>query len=67
MDIQMPDMNGYEITRIIKSINSKIPIVAQTAYAMPQDREKALHAGCDDYLPKPIKPDDLITIINKYI
>jgi len=54
MDIKMPDMNGYEATRIIRTFNSRVVIVAQTAYALHGDREKALEAGCDDYITKPI-------------
>jgi len=54
MDIKLPLMNGYEATRIIKKINPDITVIAQTAYAMLGDREKALDAGFDDYLIKPI-------------
>ena len=67
MDLQMPEMNGYEATRIIKAINPDMPIVAQTAFAMSDDREKALEAGCDDYLAKPIKSKDLLNTVEKYI
>ncbi len=67
MDLQMPEMNGYEATRIIKNENPSIPVIAQTAYAMSDDREKALEAGCDDYLAKPIKSKDLVDIVEKYI
>ncbi len=66
MDIQMPDINGFEATRQIKKLHNTLPIIAQTAYAMPHDRERSLAAGCDDYLPKPIKPEDLLSIIKKY-
>ena len=54
MDIQMPEMNGYEATRQIRKFNPNVVIVAQTAYALNGDKEKALEAGCNDYLPKPI-------------
>ena len=66
MDIQMPDINGYEATKKIKQWRQNLPIIAQTAYAMPHDRERSLAAGCDDYLPKPIQPEDLLSIIKKY-
>ncbi|WP_053179064.1 response regulator [Sunxiuqinia dokdonensis] len=67
MDLQMPEMNGYEATRIIKGLNPDMPIVAQTAFAMSDDREKALEAGCDDYLAKPIKSKDLLNTVEKFI
>ncbi len=67
MDLQMPEMNGYEATKIIKQSKPKLPIIAQTAFAMSDDREKALEAGCDDYLAKPIKSKDLLHIVGKYI
>ncbi|MCD4694765.1 MAG: response regulator [Bacteroidales bacterium] len=66
MDINMPDMDGYETTRQIRKFNKDIVIIAQTAYALAGDREKALEAGCDDYLTKPIKKEVLMTIIKNY-
>jgi two-component system cell cycle response regulator DivK len=67
MDLQMPEMNGYEATKIIKLENPGVPIIAQTAFAMSDDREKALDAGCDDYLAKPIKSKDLLNTVEKYL
>lgn len=67
MDLQMPEMNGYEATRIIKQENPGIPIIAQTAFAMSDDREKALEAGCDDYLAKPIKSKDLLSAVERFL
>jgi two-component system cell cycle response regulator DivK len=67
MDLQMPEMNGYEATQILKKKYPKLPIVAQTAFAMSDDREKAMDAGCDDYLAKPIKSKDLLSVVGKYI
>jgi len=67
MDIKMPVMDGLEATREIRKLNREIPIIAQTAFALSGDREKALNAGCNDYLSKPIKRQDLVQIIERYI
>lgn len=67
MDIQIPEMDGYEATRLMKKIRSDIPIIAQTAFAMSRDKEKSLDAGCDDYISKPIKPSDLLNMLAKYL
>ncbi|MDG5800573.1 transporter substrate-binding domain-containing protein [Marinilabiliaceae bacterium ANBcel2] len=66
MDIKMPVMNGYEATSYIKKERPHIIVIAQTAYALVGDKEKALEAGCDDYLPKPVSQINLINILNKY-
>jgi signal transduction histidine kinase/DNA-binding response OmpR family regulator/CHASE3 domain sensor protein len=69
MDIMMPVMDGYEATKIIKS-NAKtkdIPIIAVTAKAMAEDRIKAIEAGCDDYISKPLKMDILLGIVKSWI
>lgn len=67
MDIQMPELDGYEATREIKSLNAEIPIIAQTAYAMSGEREISMQAGCDDYIAKPIRATDLMRILSKYL
>jgi len=67
MDIQMPVMDGYETTRLIKEFNSEIPVIAQTAYALPQDSYKCFDAGCDDYIAKPISIDLFLNKINKFL
>jgi two-component system, cell cycle response regulator DivK len=67
MDLQMPEMNGYEATQILKKKYPNMPIVAQTAFAMSDDREKALDSGCDDYLAKPIKSKDLLSVVEKFL
>jgi len=60
MDIRMPVIDGYEAMKQIKVINNKIPIIAVTAYAQKDDKEKMLSSGFDDYLAKPIKIELLI-------
>ncbi len=64
MDIQLPVLNGLEATKILKADPStaKIPIIGLTACAMPEDRERTLDAGCDDYLAK---PTDISTFLQK--
>jgi CheY-like chemotaxis protein len=66
MDIQMPGMNGYEASKQIRMFNKDVIIVAQTAYALEDDRAKAITAGCNDYIAKPIEADKLKTLISKY-
>ena len=67
MDIKMPEMNGIDATMEIKAYNGKMRIIAQTAYAMEEDRELYFQAGCIDYLAKPIHRDLLLATISKYI
>ena len=69
MDIQLPDMDGLEATRRIRAseAESDIPIIALTSYAMPGDREKALAAGCNGYITKPIDVETFIAEIEKYL
>jgi two-component system, cell cycle response regulator DivK len=67
MDLQMPEMNGYDATREIKKIYPNMIIIAQTAFAMSDDRTRAIEAGCDDYLAKPIRSKDLLETVNKYL
>jgi PAS domain S-box-containing protein len=66
MDIKLPDINGLEVTRIIKTINSKVKVIAQTAFALLGDREKAIEAGCSDYIPKPVNVEDLLNLVAFY-
>ncbi len=66
MDIRMPEMDGYEATQQIRKFNKEVIIIAQTAYGLSGDREKAIQAGCDDYIPKPIDNDKLLALIQKY-
>lgn len=63
MDMRLPFIDGYEATARIKSSNPQMTIIAQTANAMSYDREKCLSVGCDDYMPKPIDPDDFLRTV----
>ncbi len=67
MDIKMPLMDGYSATREIKNISKSVPVIAQTAYALSEEKEKSKEAGCDDYIAKPIGYEDLLTTINRYV
>ncbi len=67
MDIRLPGMNGYEATRIIKKSNPKIKVIAQTAYAAQDEFQKAIDAGCIDYLSKPTKRELLLSKLIKYL
>jgi len=59
-------MDGYEATRQIRQFNRGVTIIAQTAYALSGDREKALEAGCNDYISKPIKKEMLVALLQQY-
>ena len=67
MDMKMPVMNGYEATVRIKDIRSDLPVIAQTAFADPSEKEAAKNAGCDVVLSKPINPEKLLAEIQKYV
>jgi CheY-like chemotaxis protein len=70
MDVQMPEMDGFEATSIIrqseKSSGLHVPIVAMTAHAMVGDRERCVGAGMDDYLSKPIRAEELSSILSRF-
>ena len=69
MDIQLPVMDGYEATRRLKAdpASSSIPIIAVTSYALSGDEEKARAAGCNDFVPKPYSPRQLLAKIRQYL
>ncbi|MEZ5001070.1 MAG: ATP-binding protein [Bacteroidales bacterium] len=67
MDIKMPVMNGYDAVREIRKFNTSINIVAQTAYAMKEDFSRAIEAGCNDYIAKPIRETELQKIMEKLV
>ena len=67
MDIKMPRMNGLEATRKIRIFNKHLPVIAQTAYALIEDSEKCLGAGCTHYLTKPISSKALLGLVDQYL
>jgi len=67
MDIQLPEMSGLDATRIIKALRKDLPIIAQTANAMSEDKERCLEVGCVDYVSKPINIGILFSKIDKYL
>ncbi|NTW24007.1 MAG: response regulator [Lentimicrobium sp.] len=67
MDISMPDMNGFEATKIIKSYRPDIPVIALTAYITDDLEEKLAEAGCIDYLLKPFQYETLLMKITEYL
>lgn len=66
MDIKMPELDGIEATKQIRKFNPQVPIIVQTAYSSSEDKERALEAGCNDYINKPIDKERLLQLIRKY-
>jgi len=66
MDLKMPVMSGDQATRKIKKLFPRLPVLATTAYAMQEEKDRALKAGCDEYLSKPIKKTEIMALIDKY-
>jgi hypothetical protein len=66
MDLKMPVVDGYQATLEIRKFNKNVVIIAQTAYALAGDREKALNAGCNEFITKPVQKENLLTVINNY-
>ena len=67
MDIQLPDITGYEATQLIRKQKPGIKIIAQTAYATQVDKQMALDAGCNEYISKPIAKNQLFEMIEHLI
>ena len=67
MDIKMPVLDGLAATRVIRAESKEVPIIALTAFAFDDDRVKALEAGCNDYLTKPLSANLLKETIAKYL
>jgi hypothetical protein len=66
MDIKMPQMDGYEATRLIRKFNKDLIIIAQTAFGLTGEKEKAEKAGCNDYISKPIDRNQFLGLLQKY-
>ena len=67
MDIRMPELDGFEATRMIRTFRPGLPIIAQTAYAMSNKKEECLKAGCNEFISKPTEIKTLLDIMNKYL
>ena len=72
MDVVMPEMDGFDATAQIRNpaskvMNHRVPVIAMTAHAMKGDREKCLEAGMDDYISKPVKPQELLEVVEKWV
>ena len=67
MDIQIPLLDGYAATQGIRKFRPELPIIAQTAYGLAEERDKCLESGCNDYISKPIDPKNLLMLIAKYL
>lgn len=67
MDLKMPIMDGYEATKEILALRPSLPIIAQTAFTLNDDRDKSITAGCVDFITKPIRKQELLSVISKHL
>lgn len=67
MDLKLPDISGYEVTRTIRTFNPTIPIIVQTASISPEEHQLAYQSGCNVILVKPFKIDELTAVLNKVL
>jgi hypothetical protein len=67
MDLNMPEMDGFEATKIMKSIRPEVPIIAQSAFVLSGEEERSLKAGCDEFLSKPIRLNLLTEMLYRYL
>ena len=67
MDMRLPGINGFDATRLIKRIRREVPIVAQTAYAMENEKKHCIEAGCDHYMTKPFDQDTLFDVLSNFL
>ena len=66
MDIKMPIINGYQATKKIREFNKDVIIIAQSAFAMPEDVKNAYDAGCNEHIAKPVRTENLINLLSSY-
>ena len=67
MDLQIPGISGFEAATQIKKLRQDLPIIAQSAYAFLEEKERAIEAGCDAHISKPINAFDLLSAINHFL
>jgi two-component system cell cycle response regulator DivK len=67
MDLRMPNLDGFQATEAIKAFRPDLPVIAQTTYTDDVDTGRLFKSGCDDYLPKPIRLEDLFSAIGKFL
>ncbi|HEX3009558.1 MAG TPA: response regulator [Bacteroidales bacterium] len=67
MDMRLPELDGYEATRLIKDLRPTLPVVAVTACAMLEDRRKCKNSGCDGYLSKPVMPKEFLPMVQYFL
>jgi len=67
MDISMPDMDGYTATQLIRKFNKEIPVIGVTANVIDGFREKCIESGMNDYIAKPFRKEELLTVMYKYL
>lgn len=67
MDMRLPELDGYEATRMIKNLRPELPVIAVTACAMLEDRRKCKIAGCDGYLSKPVMPKEFLPMVQSFL
>ena len=67
MDIKMPGVDGNQATTKIKAMNPDIVVIVQTSFNLKEDKERSFEAGCDSFLSKPIKPQNLMATVEKYL
>jgi CheY-like chemotaxis protein len=67
MDVQMPEMDGYEATRLIRQLAPALPVIGQTAHALPEEKAKCLDAGMLDHIPKPTDAVTLVKMVRRHV